>query len=130
MVLKYINLLQSHQPTILVCMHVIFWGRPKTCLFPLVFIRFVRFAFGWDGEDMRVIIISEYHIRIGRRILRDLILWITINHTLFTILREMSFLLYACHNPTYNRNILSDIRFPQLIESIYHRNSKKYSWHL
>ena len=124
MVLKYINLLQSHQPPILVCMHVIFWGRPKTCLFPLVFIRFVRFALGWDGEDMRVIIISEYHIRIGRRILRDLILWITINHTLFTILREMSFLLYACHNPTYNRNI-SDIRFPQLIESIYHRKGAK-----
>ena len=83
-----------------------------------LFVLFVGSIVG-DGEDMRVIIISEYHIRIGRRILRDLILGITINHTLFIILREMSFLFYACHNPTYNRNIL-DIRFPQLIASIYH----------
>ena len=64
MVLKYINLLQSHQTPILVCMHVIFWGRPKTCLFPLVFIRFVRFAV-WVEIWWRYA--CHHHIRIPHK---------------------------------------------------------------
>lgn len=87
-ILKYFNLLHSH---IKFFVHVIFWVRPKTYICFLWLYVLSRGGGERCRRDMRIIIPSQSP-QLVVVILRDLMHPVRINHTLFILLREVSFL--------------------------------------